>query len=183
MILKKTLEITRATKFLGVFIDNKLKWTDHIIYIKIKFSTTIGIIHRTRTFLDEITFKNLHHSFVFPFLIYCTEIWGNSATIHLNPIIILQNKDTQAQRRHYKNSMASLRSKNNNSAQNTRIILKGTKIKCLHVHGHFSEFTIIFPLLLPTITLDLPKFAFSPLSRMLTLHSATRLQADPLLVP
>ena len=29
---------------------------------------------------------------VFPYMIYCTEIWGNSATIHLNLIIILQNK-------------------------------------------------------------------------------------------
>ena len=78
--------------FLGVIIDNKLKWTDHITYIKKKISKAIGIIHRARTFLDKITLKNLYHSFVFPYLIYCTEIWGNSATIHLNPIIIWQKK-------------------------------------------------------------------------------------------
>ena len=41
--------------------------------------------------------------------------------------------------------------------------------------NRYPEFTIIFPPLLPTITLDLPEFTFSPLSRMLTLHSATRL--------
>ena len=39
----------------------------------------------------------------------------------------------------------------------------------------FPEFTIIFPLLLPAITLDLPEFTFSPLLRRLTLQSATRL--------
>ena len=39
----------------------------------------------------------------------------------------------------------------------------------------YPEFTIIFTPLLPTITLYLPEFTFSPLSRMLTLHSATRL--------
>ena len=39
----------------------------------------------------------------------------------------------------------------------------------------YPEFTTIFPSLLPTITLDLPEFTFSPLSRMLTLHSAIRL--------
>ena len=32
VILKETLEITRSTKFLGVIIDNKLKWTDHITW-------------------------------------------------------------------------------------------------------------------------------------------------------
>ena len=41
--------------------------------------------------------------------------------------------------------------------------------------GHFPEFTIIFPPLLPTITLDFPAFTFNPLSRRLALHSATRL--------
>ena len=41
--------------------------------------------------------------------------------------------------------------------------------------GHFSEFTIIFPPLLPTIILDFPAFTFSPLSRRLVLYSVTRL--------
>ena len=59
VILKKT--------FLGVIIDNKFKWTDHITYIKKKISKTIGIIHRARTFLDKITLKNKYHSIVFPY--------------------------------------------------------------------------------------------------------------------
>ena len=33
-----------ATKYLGVIIDNKLKWTSHILYIKSKVSKTIGLI-------------------------------------------------------------------------------------------------------------------------------------------
>ena len=44
--------------------------------------------------------------------------------------ILKMYTDTHAKRIHYKNIMASLRYKNNNSAQNTRMILKGTKIKC-----------------------------------------------------
>ena len=40
--------------------------------------------------------------------------------------------------------------------------------------GHFSEFTIIFPPLLQTITLGFPAFTFNHLSRRLALHSATR---------
>ena len=41
--------------------------------------------------------------------------------------------------------------------------------------GHFPEFTIIFPPLLPTITLDFPAFTFNPLPSRLALQSATRL--------
>ena len=44
--------------------------------------------------------------------------------------------------------------------------------------GHFPQFTIIFPLLLPTITLNFHAFTFSPLSRRLALHSATRLPSN-----
>ena len=39
--------------------------------------------------------------------------------------------------------------------------------------GHFPEFTIIFPPLIPTINLVFPAFTFNPLSRMLALQSVT----------
>ena len=35
-----------ATKYLGVIIDNKLKWTSHILYIKNKVSKTIGLFYK-----------------------------------------------------------------------------------------------------------------------------------------
>ena len=41
---------TKNTKFLGAIIDNKLTWSDHIIYIKNKISKSIGILHKTRNF-------------------------------------------------------------------------------------------------------------------------------------
>ena len=79
VILRKTFEITRSTTFLRVIIDNKLKCeTDHITYINKKISKAIGIIHRARTFHEKITLKYLYHSFVFIYLINCTEIWGLS---------------------------------------------------------------------------------------------------------
>ena len=34
----------------------------------------------------------LYHSFVYPYLIYCSEVWGNASDIHLHPLIILQKK-------------------------------------------------------------------------------------------
>ena len=86
------IENTRCTKFLGVIIDDKLKWTNHITYIQNKIAKSIGILYRTRFFLDTNTLTNLYHTFIFPYLIYCVELWGNAASIHLNPIVLLQKK-------------------------------------------------------------------------------------------
>ena len=33
-------------KFVGIIVDNKLKWHEHIIYIKNKVSRAIGIIYK-----------------------------------------------------------------------------------------------------------------------------------------
>ena len=44
-----------TTKFLGVIIDYKFKWNDHITYVKNKISKSIGILYKIRRFLDMNT--------------------------------------------------------------------------------------------------------------------------------
>ena len=63
-------------KFLGVIIDEKLSFTRHISYIKNKISKTMGIIIKARKYINKKCIVNLYHSFDFPYLTYCTEIWG-----------------------------------------------------------------------------------------------------------
>ena len=38
----------------------------------------------------------MYHSFVFPYLIYCVEIWGNASAIHLDPLKKIQKKSIRA---------------------------------------------------------------------------------------
>lgn len=83
---------THNTKFLGVIIDDKLSWSDHILYIKNKISKSIGIIQKTRTFLNKNTLRTLYFTFIYPYLIYCVEIWGNANDTHLKPVIQIQKK-------------------------------------------------------------------------------------------
>ena len=47
------------TKFLGVYIDNRLNWKKHISLISGKVSRAIGIIVRARRFLNTDTLKTL----------------------------------------------------------------------------------------------------------------------------
>ena len=77
------LTCVTTTKFLGVIIDHKFKWKDHITYVKSKISKSIGILYKIQRLLDMNT---LIHSFVFPYLIYCLEIWVDASAIHLDPL-------------------------------------------------------------------------------------------------
>ena len=47
-----SLEMVQCTKFLGIIIDDGLKWTNHISYIKIKLQKGFGIILRARKFIN-----------------------------------------------------------------------------------------------------------------------------------
>ena len=90
------LQRVNYTKFLGVIIDDGLKWTNHIAYVKNKIAKGFGIILRARKFFNRKTLLNLYHAFIFPYLIYCVEIWGNARDIHLLPLITLQKKIVRA---------------------------------------------------------------------------------------
>ena len=67
---------TSKTKFLGVIIDNKLSWKDHILYISGKLARGTGVILRARKYLMKETLISLYYSFVYPYLIYCNHVWG-----------------------------------------------------------------------------------------------------------
>ena len=96
IIRGNSLTCTNSTKFLGVIIDNKLNWSDHILYIKNKIAKSIGILYKTRTFLNKNTLRNLYYTFIYPYLIYCSEIWGNTNDIHLKALINIQKKSIRA---------------------------------------------------------------------------------------
>ena len=87
-----SLKRVKFIKFLGVIIDDQLKWSNHILYIKHKITKGFGIILRTRKFFNRKTLKNLYHSFIFSYLIYCVKIWGSASDAHLLPLIFLQKK-------------------------------------------------------------------------------------------
>ena len=87
-------EISRvfSTKFLGIIIDDQLKWLEHIQYIKNKVSKSVGILCKVQKYLDQQTLHNLYYTFVYPYLIYGVEIWGNACNVYLDPLVKLQKK-------------------------------------------------------------------------------------------
>ena len=52
------------TKYLGVFIDNKLSWKSHIEHVKTKLSRGNGMISKIRYYVNDLCLLNLFYSFI-----------------------------------------------------------------------------------------------------------------------
>ena len=81
------IEEASTIKYLGVILDNKLKCTSHIAFVKNKVAKGIGIIQRASKFLTKAT-----HQFIFLNLIYCVEVWGCAKSVHLSHLKLKQKK-------------------------------------------------------------------------------------------
>ena len=63
-------EIKRSSsiKFLGVMVDEHLKWKDHINVIENKLSKNLGLSHKAKQFLNAKAMKSLYFSFIHSYL-------------------------------------------------------------------------------------------------------------------
>ena len=78
--------------YLGVILDNKLSWIQHISYVKSKISKGIGIMYKARNYANKNALLGLYHSYIYPYLIYCIESWGTASNCHIDPLYILQKR-------------------------------------------------------------------------------------------
>ena len=86
------IDRVHSTKFLAVYIDSKLNWSEHIKYIRGKLSKSIGIICKARTLLNRSTLVTLYNLSVLPYISYCIEVWDNTFAKYLLPLFRLQKR-------------------------------------------------------------------------------------------
>ena len=79
-------------KYLGVIIDDTISWVHHITYIKNKISKGIGIMSKASKYLKRKSLLTLYYSYIYPYMIYCIEAWGNASNCHLDQLYITQKK-------------------------------------------------------------------------------------------
>ena len=88
----KIINKVDSTKFLGVWLDSKMTWSEHINYIRCKISKGIGILCKARKVLNEKTLITLYYSFIYPYLTYCVEVWGGASDCYISSIFKLQKR-------------------------------------------------------------------------------------------
>ena len=84
-----------VTKFLGVHIDSKLNWNEHISVIKTKVAKNVSIMNRVKHCLISSALYSLHCTLILPYLSYCCEICGNTYKSRIHPLYIMQKKSYQ----------------------------------------------------------------------------------------
>ena len=88
----KEIEEVFVTKFLGVLMDNKLNWKEHICMIKSKLAKSNAIIYRASEYLDTFSLKILYCSLFMPYISYCSEIRGKTYITYIKSLYLLQKK-------------------------------------------------------------------------------------------
>ena len=75
----------QCIKYLGVILDNKLWWIQHISYVKSKISKDIGIMYIARNYIHKNALLGLYHSYIiYPYLIAL----NLGATHQIGPLIL-----------------------------------------------------------------------------------------------
>ena len=76
-----TINQVKEVKFLGITIDNTLRWKSHINEIKNKICKVSGIIFRIRDYIVKDSVRQIYLSLGYPHLIYCCAIWGRGEPV------------------------------------------------------------------------------------------------------
>ena len=77
---------------MGITINEKLNFAEHIIKLTCKLSKSVGILSKLRNILLFTALRKLYYSMVHSHLFYGIVIWVYTYDSHLERLIILQNK-------------------------------------------------------------------------------------------
>ena len=91
-INKETINRVNVTKCLGVMIDDKLNWKNHICLVKSKLSKSCAVMYRASFLIDRRGMHILYYSLFLPYIMYCAEVWGNTYATNVQCLVILQKR-------------------------------------------------------------------------------------------
>ena len=76
-IKDEQIKMVHHTKFLCVYIDEKLNWK-YINCIATKLAKSVSIIYKASFFLEKPCLRMLYYTLFFPYINFCSETWGNT---------------------------------------------------------------------------------------------------------
>ena len=86
------IERVNEFKFLGVVLDDKLTWKNHIAHVKSKVAKSLFILNKVKYDLEISIMRMLYCTLVLPYFMYCLEVWGNTYKSNIIPLILLQKR-------------------------------------------------------------------------------------------
>ena len=86
------LKEEQHTKFLGVAIDNKLTWANHIDNLYKKLKSATGILKRICQNIPEENYKSLYYSLFESHLSYCISVYGDANKQYTKKLFTVQKR-------------------------------------------------------------------------------------------
>ena len=92
------LKESTKEKDLGIIVDNKLSFKDHVANCTAKANRIVGLIRRSFDYLLERMFVLLFKSMVHPLLEYGNSVWDPTLKSLMNKIEGVQRRATKTQK-------------------------------------------------------------------------------------
>ena len=90
-LLGKELVPVKVVKDLGIILDSKLTYNEHIITTVSACMKRLGQINRVKHAFDQRTLIMIINSLVFSKLFYCSNVWSNTTECNLDKLQAVQN--------------------------------------------------------------------------------------------
>ena len=87
-----TIHRVHSTKYLGVILDDKLNWQEHVKSVCKSLLKYFGIFSHIKSIASRAVARQLYFSFVYSRISYGIEVYGNCAVNHLSKLQTIQNK-------------------------------------------------------------------------------------------
>lgn len=81
-----------TVKFLGVYLDENMKWSSHISKLCSTVARNTGVLRRARHFISQSSALSLYNCLILPHFNYAITTWGHNFKSHLSHVILLQKR-------------------------------------------------------------------------------------------
>lgn len=81
-----------SASFLGLTIDSKFKFTDHIDKLTLRLSRAVGIMFKMTPLVPFGVLRNLYFALLYPHITYGVTVWGRSSIVYVNRVKVIQRR-------------------------------------------------------------------------------------------
>ena len=82
----------KKQKLLGIYIDENLRWTDHIDHLCANISSKISLLRQLSTYIPTEAQKMFYQGYILPLIDYGSSTWGTTSRSNLERLSKLQKR-------------------------------------------------------------------------------------------
>ena len=98
-IYNTVIQRMKCVQFLGLHIDEKLDWHEHINKCKNKLTSALYVIKTVNSYLPVSALKTIYYTLVYPYLTYGIILWGSTYKTYLTKLFIIKNSSFRTKKK------------------------------------------------------------------------------------